>query len=72
MMNFVVFGLGGNSAPKGTRPFTASEVARLRTRALATQSLIAIRAEVVAKLGTGCAVPDSMNFFYDGQQQAAR
>jgi hypothetical protein len=47
-------------------------VARLRTRALTTQSLIAIRAEVVAKLGTGCAVPDSMNFFYDGQQQAAR
>jgi len=72
MMNFVVFGLGGNSAPKGTKPFTASEVARLRTRALTTQSLIAIRAEVVAKLGTGCAVPDSMNFFYDGQQQAAR
>ena len=72
MMNFVVFGLGGNSAPKGTKPFTASEVARLRTRALATQSLIAIRAEVVARLGTGCAVPDSMNFFYDGQQQAAR
>ena len=24
MMNFVVFGLGGNSAPKGARPFTAS------------------------------------------------
>ncbi len=72
MMNFVVFGLGGKSAPKGTKPFTASEVARLRTRALATQSLIAIRAEVVARLGTGCAVPDSMNFFYDGQQQAAR
>ena len=72
MMNFVVFGLGGNSAPKGTKPFTASEVARLRTRALATQSLIAIRAEVVARLGTGCAVPDSMNFFYDGQQQAVR
>ena len=72
MMNFVVFGLGGNSAPKGTKPFTASEVARLRTKALATQSLIAIRAEVVGKLNTGCAVPDSINFFYDGQQQAAR
>ncbi|MBA2588665.1 MAG: cytochrome C [Alphaproteobacteria bacterium] len=72
MMNFVVFGLGGNSAPKGAKPFTASEVARLRTRALATQSLIAIRADVVSKLGTACAVPDSINFFYDGQQQAAR
>ena len=72
MMNFVVFGLGGNSAPKGTKPFTAAEVAKLRTKALATQSLIAIRAEVVSKLNTGCAVPDSINFFYDGQQQAAR
>ena len=72
MMNFVVFGLGGNSAPKGTKPFTAAEVAKLRTQALATQSLIAIRADVVARLSTGCAVPDSINFFYDGQQQAAR
>ena len=72
MMNFVVFGLGGNSAPKGTRPFSAAEVGRLRTKALATHSLIAVRADVVAKLGSGCAVPDSINFFYDGQQQAAR
>ena len=72
MMNFVVFGLGGNSAPKGTKPFTAAEVAKLRTRALATQSLIATRADVVSKLNTGCPIPDSMNFFYDGQQQAAR
>ena len=72
MMNFVVFGLGGNSAPKGTKPFTAAEVAKLRTKALATQSLIAIRADVVSKLNTGCQIPDSMNFFYDGQQQAKR
>ena len=47
MMNFVVFGLGGSSAPRDARPVTAAEVARLRTRALATQSLIAVRAEVV-------------------------
>jgi hypothetical protein len=67
MMNFVVFGLGGASAPKGAKPFTASEVARLRGRALATQSLIAARADVVAKLGSACAVPEGMNFFYDGQ-----
>jgi hypothetical protein len=70
MMNFVVFGLGGNSAPKGAKPFTAPEVARLRRKALATQSLIAARADVVAKLGGGCAVPDSMKFFYDDQQAA--
>ena len=72
MMNFVVFGLGGNSAPKGAKPFTAAEVARLRTKALATQSLIAIRADVVSKMLGSCAVPKSMNFFYDGQEQAAR
>ena len=72
MMNFVVFGLGGNSAPKSTKPFTAGEVARLRTQALATQSLIAARAEVVGNMLGRCAVPKSMNFFYDGQEQAAR
>jgi hypothetical protein len=72
MMNFVVFGLGGASAPKGTKPFTAAEVAKLRTRALATDSLIAIRAELVGKMVGRCGVPKSMNDFYDGQEQAAR
>jgi hypothetical protein len=72
MMNFVVFGLGGASAPKGTKPYTAAEVAKLRTQALATESLIAIRAEVVGKMMGRCAVPKSMNDFYDGQEQTAR
>ena len=72
MMNFVVFGLGGNSAPKGTRPFTAAEVARLRTQALGTQSLIAARAHVVDRMIADCAVPESMKFFYDDQPQATR
>lgn len=69
MMNFVVFGLGGNSAPKGARPFTAAEVKRLRAEALGTQSLIAARAKVVGKLISDCAAPQSMKFFYDGQPQ---
>ena len=67
MMNFVVFGLGGRSAPKGARPFTAAEVARLRGNALATQSLIAVRAQVVAKMTRNCAVPESIKLFYDGE-----
>ena len=71
MMNFVVFGLGGNSAPKGARPYTAQEVARLRTQALAAQSLIAARTEVVGKMMGSCKVPKSMNYFYDGQEQPA-
>ena len=71
MMNFVVFGLGGRSAPKTAKPFTAAEVARLRRDALATQSLIAERARIVGTLATSkCVVPESMQFFYDGQQLA--
>ncbi|HEY2011538.1 MAG TPA: hypothetical protein VGH23_21290 [Rhizomicrobium sp.] len=72
MMNFVVFGLGGASAPKGTKPFTAAEVKRLRADALGTQSLIAARETVVDKMIATCAVPQSMKFFYDGQPQASR
>ena len=72
MMNFVVFGLGGASAPKGTKPFTAAEVAKLRTRALATESLIEARAEIVKGMAGRCSVPQSINYFYDGQEQAAR
>jgi hypothetical protein len=71
MMNFVVFGLGGNSAPKGTKPFNAAEVRQLRSNALATQSLIAARAQVVGKLISSCSAPQSMKFFYDGQSQPA-
>jgi hypothetical protein len=76
MMNFVVFGLGGNSAPKDAKPFAAAEVAKLRTQALATQSLIATRAEVVNGMVGRCAVPQSMKVFYDEhstseQRQAA-
>jgi cytochrome c553 len=67
MMNFVVFGLGGHSAPKGAKPFTAAEVARLRGHALATQSLIAVRAQIVSQMTRDCAVPESMKFFYDGE-----
>ena len=67
MMNFVVFGLGGASAPKGAKPFTAAEVKRLRTQALGTQSLIAARSQVVGKMISDCAVPQSMQFFYDGE-----
>jgi hypothetical protein len=71
MMNFVVFGLGGASAPKTAKPFTAAEVGRLRKDALSTQSLIRARTRIVGELSTGgCIVPQSMKFFYDNQQQA--
>jgi hypothetical protein len=72
MMNFVVFGLGGDSTPKGAKPFTAAEVGRLRRNALASQSLIQARARIVEGLSATCAVPQSMKFFYDGETQAVR
>jgi hypothetical protein len=46
-------------------------VARLRQNPLATQSLIAARERVVGALLTSdCAVPESMKFYFDGQQVA--
>ena len=66
MMNFIVFGLGGSSAPKNARPFTATEVGRLRRDPLATTSLVAARARVVSGLAaSGCTVPESIKSFYD-------
>ena len=66
MMNFIVFGLGGKSAPKNAKPFTATEVARLRRDPLATTSLVAARERVVGGLAaSGCTVPESMKNFYD-------
>ena len=71
MMNFVAFGLGGRSAPRSAKPFTAAEVARLRKDALSTQSLVAARERVVGGLmASPCAVPESMKFYFDGQQVA--
>jgi hypothetical protein len=73
MMNFVVFGLGGVSAPRAAKPFTAVEVARLRRDALANQSLVAERERVVAQLiASSCAVPETMRLFYDDQKATAR
>lgn len=72
MMNFVVFGLGGNSAPKSAKPFFAAEVAKLRDQALATQSLIGTRANIVDNLIRNCAVPKTMRLFHDGEMPTAQ
>jgi hypothetical protein len=72
MMNFVVFGLGGQSTPAKAKPFTAPEVAKLRGQALTTESLISVRADVVEHLSGKCGVPDGMRFFYDSNLQAQR
>ena len=72
LMNFVVFGLGGASTPPGSKPFAEDEVTRERQHAMSSESLIAARASIVAKLIRKCGAPTSMRLFYPGQKVAAR
>jgi hypothetical protein len=67
MMNFVVFGLGGHSAPAGARPFTGDEVAALRQHPLGGRSLVDTRAALVKRLQQRCAAPASLSSAYPGQ-----
>ena len=50
ILNYVVFNLGGYSAPRGARPYTASEISPLRKRPLNEVSLIQVRRSIVRKL----------------------
>ena len=68
LVNFVVFALGGDSAPKGAKPFTAGEVAALRKNAMTTISLVAERARVVANLPASCHAPASLDKYYPSQK----
>lgn len=55
MMNYVVFGLGGESAPRGARPYSPAEVAALRRRPLKNRNLMQLRAEVLGPALDACA-----------------
>jgi hypothetical protein len=70
LMNFVVYAIGGKSAPAGARPFKGAEVALLRKQAMTTISLIAEREMVVAKMIKNCGAPESLRTFYPGQPSA--
>lgn len=48
VMNFVVFAIGGPSAPRGAAPYTAVEVRDLRRNPLKNRDLGRIRAEILA------------------------
>lgn len=67
LVNFVVFGLGGASVPKGSVPFTASEVAYERQFALSSASLKAERARHVESAIRTCHAPAAMRLLYPGQ-----
>lgn len=68
MMNYVVFGLGGASAPRDAAPFTADEVARERRHALSTTTLKAERARQVDAAIRQCGAPASLRLLYPGQK----
>jgi len=50
LMNYVVFDLGGTSAPKGSKPYTLREVAELRRIPLTEVSLVQMRQQMVQVL----------------------
>lgn len=69
MMNYVVFVLGGQSAPAGTKPFTAAEVAYERQFALTSGSLKAERLRLANEVIRKCRAPASMRLQYPGAAQ---
>jgi mono/diheme cytochrome c family protein len=64
LLNFMVFGLGGKSAPAGTRMFTAAEVAAGRPEAYNSVSLVKVRAQIVDKVIQKCGAPASLRLLY--------
>ncbi len=64
MLNFMVFGIGGQSVLPGTRPFTAKEVGFERQFALTSASLVAERKRHVETSIRQCGAPASFRDFY--------
>lgn len=64
MLNFMVFGLGGESVIPGTKPFTAKEVAKERPLALTSASLVAERRRHVDTAIRKCGAPQAFRDFY--------
>lgn len=65
MLNFMVFTIGGVSAPANARPYTAAEVARLRKRPLTETSLVAYRKQLVETLIAQYHAPGSLRVYGD-------
>ncbi len=54
VMNYVVFTLGGRSAPAGTPPYSAAEMAARRAHPIDTPALLAMRAGIVTGVLAAC------------------
>ena len=68
LMNYVVFVLGKGTAPAGTLPFTADEVARERLQALTNPNLTAERLRLAKQLIDRCHAPASIRLLYPGSR----
>lgn len=64
MLNFMIFGIGGQSVLPGTRPFTAREVAFERQFALTSASLVTERKRHVETAIRQCGAPATFRDFY--------
>lgn len=64
LLNYVVFDLGGASAPDTAAPFTAAEVARERAHPLDGMPLTALRARLVDRVIRACRAPASLRRLY--------
>lgn len=60
LLNYVVFDLGGTSAPATALPFTTEEVTRERPHALNDVSLRSLRATLVERVIRACRAPASL------------
>jgi mono/diheme cytochrome c family protein len=60
MMNFVVFRLGGNSAPESAKRYTPEEIRDLRAQPLRTPGLRAYRKLVVSEIVQTCKAPEAL------------
>jgi hypothetical protein len=64
LMNFVVFELGGDSVPAGTKPFTGPELAHERQFALVGPGLKAERMRLAKDVIRKCHAPASLSLQY--------
>jgi hypothetical protein len=69
LMNYVVFVLGGKSAPPGAKPFTAEEVAHERQFPLTSGSLTGERMRLAKDAVRKCGAPQSLRLQYLGSPQ---
>lgn len=70
LLNYVVFDLGGASAPAGAPAFTAEEVTRERPHALNDISLKALRASLVERVIRACHAPASLRQLFPAPAKA--